>query len=583
MARPSVSWIKCLSYSLAFLLLSATAAPAAGIPGGDFRALAYDKGAGHALLSRYELFISKDGDSWTQAHLDVPGDEFICIAGEKKSFLIGTRKGRIIRFSPGKEPIELPTVKDPFGRVVEPVRMIGVSPDSGAILISSGQGAMLSKNSGETFEPLSDPFWNDAASREIRALGYLGKTALVVTRGGIYYSSGDQFQISNAGLPAGASPSAVFIEGGRALSAFPGIGAFQTSNGKSWKKLSRVPDDPIAFLGTTGKGVIAAGPFSPMHLGNAKGSSWTKVSDISPGFNPVASMKSSGGALLILRGKGLYKVEDDNLEPVPLSRPLSSVFAELETPGVTLAGTAGGVFRSEDGKAWEDVTPASLGVPVTDFLRLPDNRIVLSSGGLGAFISQDNGKSWDPWNEGLGTANTMQSLLLDGKTVLAATENGLMQRAPESESLWQPAERGVPRETVFDLAVHDGRVWVASTSGVYSGKTGGRYNLVKGLEGRARDLSSDEESLLALVGGHIYLVGAKGKARDMGDVPKGAAPTSVALAAGKLWLGTTAGVYVHSNGSWKKAWIKDYEVIAMDPTPAGVRVVTSGAGTFYLK
>ena len=266
MTRLRVFSIKVLSFSLAFFLVSVSAAPAAGIPGGDFRALAFDKGAGYALLSRYELFVSKDGNSWTPARLDIQGDEFLCIAGEKKSFLIGTGKGRIIRFSPGKKPFELPTVKDPFGRDVEPVRMIGVSAASGYILISSGQGAMISKNSGETFQPLSDLFWNDAASREIRALGYLGKTALVVTRGGIYYNTGDQFQLSNAGLPTGESPTAVFIESNRALAAFPRIGVFQTSNGKSWKKLNRVPDDPIAFLGTTGKGVIAAGPFSPMHL-----------------------------------------------------------------------------------------------------------------------------------------------------------------------------------------------------------------------------------------------------------------------------------------------------------------------------
>jgi hypothetical protein len=461
--------------------------------------------------------------------------------------------------------------------------MIGVSAASGNIIISSGQGAMISRNSGETFQPLSDPFWNDAASREIRALGYLGKTALVATRGGIYYSTGDNFQLSNTGLPPGESPSAVFLESHRALAAFPRIGVFQTSNGKSWKKLNKVPDDPIAFLGTTGKGVIAAGPFSPMHLGDAKGSNWTKISGISPGFNPIASMKSSRGALLILRGKGLYKVDGGDLTPINLPKPLSSVFAELKTSGVILAGTAGGVFRSEDEKVWEDVTPASLGVPVTDFLLLPDSRILLSSGGLGVYSSQDNGKSWVQWNEGLGTANSIRRLLLDGKTVLAATENGLMKRALVSDSLWQPAERGVPRERVFELVMYGGRVWVASNSGVYSSKTGGQFTPIKGLEGNARDLSTDGKNLLALVGGHIYLVGAKGKAQDMGNVPKGAAPTSVALVDGKLWVGTTAGVYVHSNGSWKNAWIKEYEVIALDPIPAGVRVVTSGAGTFYLK
>ncbi len=55
---------------------------------------------------------------------------------------------------------------------------------------------------------------------------------------------------------------------------------------------------------------------------------------------------------------------------------------------------------------------------------------------------------------------------MDGNVVLAGTENGLMYRTLEGESLWQAAERGVPRETVFKLTKYDGRIWVESRSGI---------------------------------------------------------------------------------------------------------------------
>jgi len=583
MIRLRVLLITTSIFSLVFLLAILESAMAVGIPGGDFRALAYDKGAGYALLSRYELFISPDGESWSPAGLDMSGDELLSVARGKNSFLAGTASGRIIRFTLGSAPVDLPKVKDPFGRIVAPVRMIATGPRGGDIIISSGQGVMISRNSGETFEPVTVPFWNDPSSREIRAVGYIGKTAMVFTRSGAYYSKGGEFLPSSEGLPVNLAPTAVFIENGRALSAFPKIGIFQTTNGKSWKKLVRTPDDPIAFLGTTGKGIIAAGPFSPMYLGDAKGKNWTKVVDISPGFTPVTTVKASRGALLVLRGKGLYRLEGGDLRPIPMPRSLASVSAQIQISGVTLAGTEGGVFRSSGGNIWEDVTPAGLGVPVTDFLQLSDDRILLSSRGLGGFVSRDEGRTWTQWNEGLGTSNSMRTLLMDGKVVLAGTENGLMYRTLEGKSLWQAAERGVPRETIFKLTKYDGRIWAASASGVYSGESGGPLSPVKGLRGSARDLSTDGKSLLALVGGHIYMIGAKGDLKEMDNVPAGASPTSVALVGGKAWVGTTAGVYTFSNGSWVKSWNREYEVKTVHQISRGVRVVTAGAGTFYLQ
>jgi hypothetical protein len=557
---------------------------AAGIPGGDFRGIAHAGEAGYGLLSRYDLLTSRDGRTWIASGLDVGSDELLSLAGERNSFLLGTREGRIIRYTPGNAPVELPLVKDPFGRVVSPLKMIGVQPGGGDILVSSGQGIMISRDRGNTFQPVKDPFWSDPVSREIRALGYLGKTALIITGRDIYYSKGNEFLPSRKGLPPDVRATAFFIENKRALAAFAGIGIFQTSDGVSWKKLTRAPDDPVAFLGTTGKGVLAAGPFSPLYFGDAGGGTWTRVETISPGFAPVTSQGTAGRALLVLRGKGLYRViKDNNMEPVDLPGNPASFLARHESSGVTLAGTKGGVFRSRDRTRWKDVTPAGLGAPVSDFLSLPDHRILLSTVGTGTFISADDGSTWSDWNEGLGTANSVTSLLLDADLVLASTENGLMQRALSGESAWQAADRGLARETVHKLEWFNQEIWAASSSGLYSAAGGGKFGLLRDLEGVARDISAGKDRLLALVDGSVYLIGKNGAVDNLGTTPDGTVPTSVALADGKVWAGTTAGVYLYVNGAWSRAWAKDYEIGSVQPENRGIRVVTKGAGTHYLK
>ena len=277
------------------------------------------------------------------------------------------------------------------------------------------------------------------------------------------------------------------------------------------------------------------------------------------------------------------------LTRVALPVSLASEYKRLDLSGMSVAGTQGGLFfTSDNGASWKDVTPAAMYTPATSHLVLPDGRILVGSGGSGVFNSNDGGMSWVGWSIGLGTANTIKALALYDKGILAATENGLMWTAVEGEPRWKFRAGGIGRVPLSDMVVEGDRIWVASgVGGLFVSEKGSDFKAVKGFEGRISDLSASGGRIAAVVDQAIVIGGDNGQKTVSQRLPEGAVATSVEFFSGKLYAGSTVGVFVQEGD----AWIRTGSIINPMLYPTSrlmvegkrLKVVTSGSGTYYLQ
>jgi photosystem II stability/assembly factor-like uncharacterized protein len=554
-------------------------------PGADLIMVRYSEDQGYAVLSPYELYLSKDGKSWRPVGLAQKNIRLATVVQGKDFSLVATESGKLFRISGGRQIQVLDPPRDPFGGRIRGLKTLTANADGTQILASPGLGVLISNNRGDSWEAVKDPFWSDPKARQVIGVGFAGDVPVVVTREGVYVRIKGKFELSGKGLPEVVRPTAAFSGSGRVLIALPGQGLYETKNGKSWKRLPSVRHDPLAFIGRTENGYLASGPFMPVYLSDKKGDQWERISKFSAGFVPASAAAVDPGAAIIFRGKGLMRLDEGVLSQMELPYNLATVYAILnlpgDLPGRQLAGTQAGVFYTEDGGLnWIDATPEMLGSPVSAFLQLSDGRILLASLGSGIFISTDGGVTWETWNHRLGTANVVRSLVEDKGGVLAATEKGLMWRAFGQREEWGPAQRGVPRLTVFRVIRSGDQIWCASMSGVYMAQAGGPFRIVNGLEGRATSIDEEDGRVIALVANRIFLRDTKGKIRELPELPGKVFPTAVALNRSATMVGTAQGLFQLKDGGWERVGQWNYPVQVLVKDRVGVRVVTRGAGTY---
>ncbi len=551
--------------------------------GADLVALNYSQKYGLGVLSNYELFWSTNGKDWAPAGFMDRAERLTGFGMGESLVVVASDSGTIFRSVDGGLFQKAPPPKDPYGRMVSGIRYIAIHPKDVEVLASSGQGLIRSRDKGETWEPIAEPFWSNPAAREVIAIGYTKDKPVVVTRSGVYRQGKDGFELLDKGLPDVFRPTVASVFNGEILMALPGDGIYLAIKDNKFSKLKSAPGDPIAFLGFARDGFLASRPATELNLGDTKGSRWSPVGQYSPSFIPLDSVSTPYGDFLILRGKGLVKLEGDRYVSIGLPANLSSVNASLVVSGNRLIGSQGGVyFSSSTGKMWEDVTPVELGAAVNVFLPLDDGRLLLGSNGAGVFISEDSGKSWRNWSLRLGTANTIKSLVEYGGGVLAATENGLMWTETGTVPSWESRDAGVGRTSVSTIVQDGDRYWIATQKGVSTARDGKDFVPVPGLEGRVNSISVEDGTLLALVNGRILL---QKKGKKLTEMPKGSGfiASNVALKNGRVYAGTNNGLYRLDDGRWVAAGNTRHPVALLLGEKGGLRVVTRGAGTYLVK
>ena len=211
------------------------------------------------------------------------------------------------------------------------------------------------------------------------------------------------------------------------------------------------------------------------------------------------------------------------LQGIPFAARRTRAFTRLdEDPNVLLAGTTQGLWVSEDaGKSWSRTTSKDL--VVNAVIAQPGGPILLGTEGAGVLRSSDQGRSWVASNtgfserfvskllfdtvddrlivvvwgppgyggvfvaqgatgrwvrlgEGLDGHEVLSLALLDN-TILAGTDDGIFQRAPDA-NFWTrvqtviEGERIQPRVTDL-IALGDGRLVAGTPTGILQSSDGG--------------------------------------------------------------------------------------------------------------
>jgi photosystem II stability/assembly factor-like uncharacterized protein len=226
---------------------------------------------------------------------------------------------------------------------------------------------------------------------------------------------------------------------------------------------------------------------------------------------------------------GIYRSTDDGaqwtkLRGIPYSSRRTRAFAQgRDDTNMLLAGTTEGLWISEDGGgAWRRVTPKEL--VVNAVIARPDGTILLGTEEAGVVRSSDRGRTWvtsntgfserfvfkllfdaegqrlivaiwgapryggvfvspgvrGPWvrlGKGLEGRQVL-SLALQGNTILAGTDEGIFERAPDAKA-WTRMRtlldgKEVHRRVTELLALPSGRLLAATSKGVIRSADGGR-------------------------------------------------------------------------------------------------------------
>ncbi|MBV8201677.1 MAG: hypothetical protein JOZ15_13730, partial [Acidobacteria bacterium] len=137
--------------------------------------------------------------------------------------------------------------------------------------------------------------------------------------------------------------------------------------------------------------------------------------------------------------------------------------------GRLLAGTVSGVYTSADGgKSWRRLSDPALSVSAIAYHPARPNRILIGTEGAGIWISTNGGTDFFRSSRGM-TATRVGAMALAGDDLLVAVNH-----AGPLSGVYVSRDRGrsftadfKPLPTVLDLAVYAGRVYAATTGGLF--------------------------------------------------------------------------------------------------------------------
>ena len=151
--------------------------------------------------------------------------------------------------------------------------------------------------------------------------------------------------------------------------------------------------------------------------------------------------------------------------------------AAFDADGVrALAATAQGVFRTEDGLAWQRSPLPREALPIRAILRGPATGRAYAAAANGVWRSDDWGASWSRDGDGLPEVTVTSAVVLAGppETLWAVADRRLWRRT-EPGRTWSLADVGMPESQVEVIAADVAdltRVWAAAADRIYLSRDG---------------------------------------------------------------------------------------------------------------
>jgi hypothetical protein len=277
-------------------------------------------------------------------------------------------------------------------------------------------------------------------------------------RGGFASSedAGVSWTLHPAGLPLGVDLSAVGAYGEVAIVSAGASGLLRSVGGQPFAPttLGGGSRRPVGFLGGTATRMLAGASSGVVYESLDQGQTWSAVTGGPPQLVPAPTVPASPPA------PPTQTVTSHQLPSAAVRCVIEDPDGPSEDPGALVAGTDAGLYSYAHGN-WRAV-PDAPGQPAAFALLLrADGTLALGSSG-GVFIRTDGNWSSSPLG---GLSDAVYLLAEMAGDLYAATSNGLQAYV---EGVWQAAGQGLPTGiSINALLSEQGTLLAATDEGIY--------------------------------------------------------------------------------------------------------------------
>jgi photosystem II stability/assembly factor-like uncharacterized protein len=356
------------------------------------------------------------------------------------------------------------------------------------------------------------------------------------------------------GLPAEEPVYTLALVPGREGRVYAGTlsGVYATENGgDSWQRLTAEQPDmqkvTSLYVDPDQPDTVIAGTWRRAYRSDDGGRTWAGVFDgmvLDSEVFSLTPVAGKPGEIWASTCGWVYRTQDrggkwerfkDGFE----ERRTTS-FAALPN-GRLLAGTVAGLHVSDDGgKTWRRVGDPGISIQSIAYHPTRPERLIFGTEGSGVWISEDGGTTLRPSSAGMINTRVSAFAQAGNELMIAVNHAGPFSGVYSSRDGGKTFGDFASLPTVFDIAIHQGRVFAATEKGLFE-RRGMGWHWVRDLgDGTVEQFVSDGSRLLARTPDALYEL--KGKLFTRRPYKQGA-PRSAVFYDKALWVTDAQGVY----------------------------------------
>jgi photosystem II stability/assembly factor-like uncharacterized protein len=445
------------------------------------------------------------------------------------------------------------------------VRTVAVTPDNPDVVFAGTSGGQVytSQNGGRTWANagvhLPFPGWVVSALRfDPNRPTRLWVALRGVWSGGAVASSDDFGKTwnsrSQSGLPPDVPVYTLALAPGHEGRVYAGTlaGVYGTDDGgASWRRLTadlpEMQKVTSLLVDPNQPDSVIAGTWRQAYKTNDAGRTWTGIFEgmvLDSEVFSLTPIPGKPGEIWASTCGWVYRTQDGGAKwerfKEGFDERRTTSFAALPG-GRLLAGTVAGLHVSDDGgKTWHRVGDPGISVQSIAFHPAHPERVILGTEGSGVWISEDGGTTVHPSSAGMINTRISAFAQIGGELMVAVSHAGPFSGVYSSRDGGRTFGDFVSLPTVFDVAVHQGRVFAATEKGLFE-RRGAGWHWVRDLgEGTVEQFVKDGPRLFARTPDRLFEL----KGKLFAPVPyKHGAPRSAAYYGDALWVTDAQGVY----------------------------------------
>jgi photosystem II stability/assembly factor-like uncharacterized protein len=265
-----------------------------------------------------------------------------------------------------------------------------------------GYGVYVSTDGGETWAPTGTGLEGIAAD----AILFVGSDLFLGTQNGVYKSSdmGKSWMRSSNGIDENSTTNFSWILSLYANDNFIFAGSFfggafrSADSGLTWQRMAGIPSDESVFRFASKDNLLFLAGTGSMNVSADNGSSWTALNVTSTEGIYVYDVAVFKNDIYAATSNGFYRSSNNGSSFIPVN--VNGVpgyfdqFTSLESTDKKILVNAQvyGLFESEDGQTWKDISKKIPAVRVDQVIK--ENDVLYATGEKGSFKSLNDGDDW---------------------------------------------------------------------------------------------------------------------------------------------------------------------------------------------